>query len=82
MRLREDSVPVSKGTLEKASDDSLRLSFDGLPGGTYRIQYTESLSPPLWQDVATQTADAYGVWGYTEWSFTNAPARYYRSVWP
>jgi hypothetical protein len=82
VQVKADNLPSSKGTLEKAGDGSLRLSFDGLPGCTYRIQYAESLSPPLWQDSATQTANAYGVWGYTEWSATNAPTRYYRSVWP
>jgi len=82
VQVKADDRPTSRATLEQAGDGSLRLSFDGLPGCTYRIQYADGVSPPLWQNLTTQTADAYGVWGYTEWSSTNPPTRYYRSVWP
>ncbi len=82
VQVKADNLPTSKATLEPTGEGSLRLSFDGLPGGTYRIQYADSVSPPLWQDLTTQTADAFGVWGYIEASSTNPPTRYYRSVWP
>jgi hypothetical protein len=82
VQIRTDNCPAAKGIVETVGDGSVRVSFDSVPGLTYRIQYTESLFTPDWQDVATQTADEYGVCEYIEWASTNAPAGFYRSVWP
>jgi hypothetical protein len=63
-------------------DGSVRMIFNGAPNVTYRVQGTESLSPPDWQDLATMTADPFGTYIYTDWPATNGPARYFRSVTP
>jgi hypothetical protein len=63
-------------------DGSIHLTFDGIPGYNYRIEYTEDLSNPVWQTLTTQTADGFGVCQFVDWSLTNAPARFYRAVWP
>jgi hypothetical protein len=63
-------------------DGSLQLTFDGIPGETYGIDYSDSLSPPNWQMLTNQTADSFGVIEITDWPLTNAPARFYRAVGP
>jgi hypothetical protein len=62
-------------------DGSMRLVFAGIPGWTYRIQYSDSLSGPNWIDLATRTANPLGVYEYID-NPTNAPMRFYRSVYP
>ena len=66
----------------RMGDGSLQLTFDGIPGETYHIDYSDSLSPPNWQMLTNQTADGFGVIQITDWPLTNAPARFYRAVWP
>jgi hypothetical protein len=68
--------------IAKMGDGSLQLAFDGLPGGTYQIQFTESLSSPNWKPLTNQTADGFGVLQFTDWPATNAVGRFYRAVWP
>jgi hypothetical protein len=68
--------------IAKMGDGSLQLSFDGMPGGTYHLQYTESLSPASWQPLTSQTADGFGVFQYTDSPVTGAQGRFYRAVWP
>ena len=63
-------------------DGSVQLIFAGIPGWTYRIQYTDTLPPINWVDLATNTADATGVFQYIDRSPTNGPTRFYRSVSP
>jgi hypothetical protein len=63
-------------------DGSLQLTFNGIPGQTYHINYSDSLSPPNWQVLTNQTADSFGVIQITDWPVTNIPARFYRAVWP
>jgi len=59
-----------------------QLSFDGIPGYAYRIEYADDLANPNWQTLTTQTADGFGVCQFADGSLTNTPARYYRAVWP
>jgi hypothetical protein len=63
-------------------DGTVRLTFDGIPGYTYRLEYTEDLSNPTWQTLATPTADEFGVCQFVDGSLTNTPTRFYRAVWP
>jgi len=58
----------------------VQLSFTGIPGNQYQIQYADSLVNPNWQVLATQAADSYGVCQFTDLSPTNTTARYYRAV--
>jgi hypothetical protein len=66
----------------RMGDGSLQLTFDGIPGATYQLECSDSLSPPNWQVLTNQTADGFGVIQITDWPVTNAPARFYRAVGP
>lgn len=76
---------VGNGTnltgMEVLGDGSVKSNFAGIPGRTYRIQSSNSLAPGGWVDRATVTADALGMF-----SFTDPPplpaTRYYRTVQP
>jgi hypothetical protein len=78
--VRTDNNPASLATIVLMANGAVQVIFDGMPDHTYRVQSTESLTAPDWQDVATLTADLFGSYVYTDSAATNAPARYYRSV--
>ncbi len=82
VRVTVDTSPSSNVSIQPLGNGSIQLTFDGIPGYVYRIQATVSLLNPTWQDLATVTADQYGVYQYIDTPPTNSPARYYRSVWP
>ena len=81
VQIKMDSSLFVNAEVQQLGDGSYRLSFGGAPGGKARIQYTDSLSAPNWQDLATGTADNYGVFRYVDSPPPNAPARFYRSLW-
>ena len=56
--------------------------FQGIPGRTYTIQYTENLNAPDWQTLGTSQADATGWFEFVDTPPTNSPARFYRSTYP
>ena len=58
------------------------MTCDGVPGWAYKLQYAEDLSSPVWEDVTTVTADAYGTCEYIDRPATNALIRFYRCVLP
>jgi hypothetical protein len=64
------------------ANGSVELSFDGIPGRAYRVQYTDSLSPPDWQTLATVAANALGAFKYTNTPPGGSSTRFYRSVYP
>jgi len=78
-------MPHAKNTqpmhfaMSQVGDGSLQLSFDGAPGGTYQIQYTESLSSPHWLALTNQAADDFGVFRITEWPTAEVQALFYRA---
>ena len=80
--VRNDSNPASTAVIERLADGSMRVIFDGMPGTAYRVQRTDSLLMPNWQDVATLAADQFGTYVFVDPPGTNAPTRYYRSVSP
>jgi hypothetical protein len=63
-------------------DSSVLLVFAGIPGSTCRIQACDTLSPPDWTDLSTNTADSLGAYQYIDHPPTNSASRYYRSVSP
>lgn len=58
------------------------ITFNGIPGRTYTIQYAESLNPPntVWTDLGQATANALGIYTYED--RPGSASRYYRSVYP
>jgi hypothetical protein len=77
-----DNPQPSHFALARLSDGSLQLTFDGIPGESYHLEYSDSLSPPVWQVLSSQAADGFGVILFTDSPVTNAPARFYRAMWP
>lgn len=57
------------------------LTFAGIAGLQYTIQYTENLGAPVWNTLASQAADANGRVVYRDVN-PPAPARYYRTLAP
>ncbi len=82
MQVKTDNPQPSRFAIGQKGDGSLQLSFDGIPGETYQLEYSVSLTPPNWQVLTNQAADSYGVVQVTDWPVTNAPGRFYRAVWP
>ena len=61
---------------------SYRIRFNGTSGAVYGIEYTESLSSPVWQSLGTRTAGGTGLVELFDMPGTNAPRRFYRAVSP
>jgi subtilase family serine protease len=61
---------------------TMLIQFQGIPGRSYTIQYTESLQSPVWQTLGTSSANATGAFAYTDSPGNGSPARYYRSTNP
>ena len=75
----DNPQPAHFGIGAQASG-SMQLSFNGIPGNQYQLQYADSLDKPNWQVLATQAADGYGVCQFTDGSPTNTTVRYYRAI--
>ena len=82
VQIKADNPQPLTFAIANPGDGFIRLTFDGIPGYTYRIEYTDDLSNPDWQTLNTETADSFGVCQFVDGSLTNAPARFYRAVWP
>jgi hypothetical protein len=69
-------------TATDLGNGSFLIRGSGIPGRSYRLQYSDSLTPPNWQDLAggSVTADSTGVFEFTDTA--GASSRYYRSVYP
>ncbi len=59
---------------------SYQIRSDGIPGNTYRIEYTDTLANPSWHGIATNAADDFGVVQCTDSPPQGLTARYYRSA--
>jgi hypothetical protein len=74
------TMPVP--AISAVGDGSLRIHFRGVPGLTYRIQYSESLTASVWRSLGSRTADQAGMIQIIDRPATGAPTRFYRSVYP
>ncbi|HOW64811.1 MAG TPA: GEVED domain-containing protein [Candidatus Paceibacterota bacterium] len=68
--------------IEHQGGDNYQITFHGIPGRTYTIQYTDVLDPPntVWTFLGQSTADGVGIYKHTDTS--GSPARFYRSIYP
>lgn len=57
-----------------------RLSFNGIPGRAYAVQYSDNLGTTNWQPLATSTAGSSGIYTYEDTPPKGAPPRIYRSI--
>jgi hypothetical protein len=71
-------------------EGNTRLTFAGIPGQTYRVQRTFSLSAPVFWTSLTNNVNGSidfapgpdGLWTHIDLDSTNHPERYYRSAAP
>lgn len=64
-----------------AGAGTLTVTFAGIPGYTYRVQYATTLSPADWTDLSTNTAPAHGQFQIVDMVGGNTN-RFYRTVYP
>jgi len=77
-----DQDPTLNVVVEALGGGSFRIRGAGVPGRSYRVQYTESLITPAWQTLATRVGDGQGAMEYVDSPGTGAPVRHYRFVNP
>ena len=51
-----------------------------IPGGSYRIQFSETITNASWPVLGSASANAAGVFQFID--ATNAARRFYRAVYP
>jgi hypothetical protein len=77
-----EEVPSPNLTVTDLGNGSYRIRFDGIPGLTYRIEYTPTLNPLQWQTLGSRTADANGMFEMVDTPPAGFTQRFYRSVYP
>ncbi|MEY2408619.1 MAG: hypothetical protein QOF48_1289 [Verrucomicrobiota bacterium] len=82
VNIKTDIDPGQNLTVSDLGDGRFRIRGSGIPGRTYRLQYTGTLTPVDWQILpgASVVADASGVFEFVDTS--GSSSRYYRSVYP
>jgi len=81
--IRVDLDPSQNVTaVQDLGNGSSRVSFAGIPGRTYTIQYATNLVTPDWQALGTNTAGVIGQFEFADAPGVGAPARFYRSTYP
>jgi hypothetical protein len=74
--------PANSATIS-ASGADFRMTFIGVPGFGYRVQYTTQFTPPqTWNEfspAATYTASASGIFTHTDFA-PGGPGRLYRAI--
>ncbi len=69
------------GSIQNLGSGVYRITFGGIPGRSYTIQYTTSLIHPIdWQTLGTSIAGPSGTIIYDDNS--GSPLRFYRTVYP
>jgi subtilisin-like proprotein convertase family protein len=80
--IKVDPNATQNVTIVSLGNGSYRLTFHGIPGRAYHINYAESVPSTTWQSIGGGTADALGVFELIDSPPQDAPARFYRSVYP
>jgi hypothetical protein len=78
--IRVDNGPSPNLVISDLHNGSYAIRGDGIPGRTYRIQYTDHVQPANWQPLSTNQADIYGAFRIID--PTGSSGRFYRSVNP
>jgi hypothetical protein len=63
-------------------DRSMRISFLGAPGVTYRVLATSNLKNTNWLTIGTRTAAADGTFQFDDAVAPGISTRYYRTATP
>ena len=67
-------------TITDLGNGSFRIAGKGIPGYTYRLQYSDTGSPFVWQELGSVMADSTGAFEFID-AF-GAGTRFYRTVYP
>lgn len=80
--IQVDNTPGQNLVIINQGGGSFLILGSGIPDRTYRMQYTDSLTPANWQDLSngSETADPTGAFQYSD--TTGNSGRFYRSVNP
>jgi hypothetical protein len=80
--IKADDDPGQNLIITDLGSGSYHIRGSGIPERTYRLQFTETLSPADWQDLpgGNVTADELGMFEFVDSS--GSPMRFYRSVYP
>jgi hypothetical protein len=75
-----DNAPSQNVTVDDLGNGSFRLRCSGIPGRAYSIQFSNDLGSPVWQTLASGTADTQGVFEHID----TPPGgnRFYRTTYP
>jgi hypothetical protein len=71
---------VSKLSLAKQANGSMRVQLKSAIGSQCRIQYASSIVSPQWQTLTTATADANGNISVIDPLTGRPPMRFYRAI--
>ena len=75
-----DNAATQNVLVDDLGNGSFRLRCSGIPGRTYSIQFSNDLGSPVWQPIATGSADAQGVFEHID-TPASGP-RFYRTIYP
>ncbi len=78
--IQVDNSQSQNLTITALGGGSVLIGGSGIPGYTYRLQYSDSASPFVWQDLVSVTADSTGKFSYTDTS--GDTMRFYRTAYP
>ena len=74
--------PARNLRIADLGNGSYLLSFDGIPGRSYRIEYTEDANLQNWQPLGGGTADPSGAFVLVDTPAGGSLRRFYRSLYP
>ena len=75
-----DNAPSQNVMVDDLGNGSFRLRCSGIPGRAYSIQFSNNLGSPVWQSLASGTADATGAFEHID--SPPAGTRFYRTTFP
>jgi subtilisin-like proprotein convertase family protein len=78
--IQVDNTPSQNLVITPLGGNQYLINASGIPGYTYRLQYSDVIGPFVWQDIESVTADSTGKFSYTDTS--GSPMRFYRTVYP
>jgi hypothetical protein len=80
--IKVDTTVSANLVITSLGSNQYRIDGSGIPGRTYQLQYSDTLNPPIWQDIAggSLTANDLGQFSYTDTSM--GEVRIYRTVSP
>ena len=82
MRINADNAPAANLHTADLGQGSYLLHFDGIPGKTYRIEFTTDANQQNWQPLGSGIADPFGSLTFNDTPPTGSLPRSYRLVYP